>query len=69
MFDGFLKVAVMTPKGRVADCGYNKEQICAMIDEAEENGAKIVVFPELCITGYTCGDLFWQEYLAGAGKA
>ena len=50
MFDGFLKVAAMTPKGRVADCGYTREQICKMIDEAVENGAKIVVFPELCIT-------------------
>ncbi len=68
MFDGFLKVAAITPKGRVADCGYNREQICKMIDEAVENGAKIVVFPELCITSYTCGDLFWQEYLLEQAK-
>ena len=68
MFDGFLKVAAMTPKGRVADCEYNRIQICKMIDEASENGAKIVVFPELCITGYTCGDLFWQEYLLEEAK-
>lgn len=68
VFDGFLKVAAMTPKGRVADCAYNTEQICKMIDEAVKNGAKIVVFPELCITGYTCGDLFWQECLLEQAK-
>lgn len=68
MFDGFIKVAAMTPKGRVADCGYNREQICRMVDEAVKNEAKIVVFPELCITGYTCGDLFWQECLLEQAK-
>ena len=68
MFDGFLKVAAMTPQGRVADCEHNGEEICRMIDRAVENKAKIIVFPELCITGYTCGDLFWQECLLEQAK-
>ncbi len=63
MRDGFLKVAALTPKIKVADCIYNTEIICEMMEEAYGNGAKILVFPELCITGYTCQDLFWQEKL------
>lgn len=63
MKDGFVKVAALTPKIRVADCVYNAAEICRMMDEAYEKGAKLMVFPELCITGYTCGDLFWQETL------
>ncbi len=68
MKDGFVKVAALTPKIRVADCQYNGSNICAMIDEAEAQGAKLLVFPELCITGYTCGDLFWQETLLAAAR-
>lgn len=63
MKQGFVKVAAVTPDIRVADVQYNTEQICRMIDETVEAGAKIVVFPELCITGYTCSDLFTQEVL------
>lgn len=63
MKDGFVKVAAATPDIRVADCEYNAEQICLKMKEAAEKGAKIIVFPELCITGYTCEDLFWQEVL------
>ena len=63
MRQGFIKVAALTPKVKVADTTYNREQICMLIDEAQEKGAKILVFPELCITGYTCGDLFYQELL------
>ena len=63
MKDGFIKVAALTPKIKVADCIYNREVICSQMDEAYENGAKILVFPELCVTGYTCQDLFWQEQL------
>ena len=63
MKDGFIKVAVATPEVRVADCQYNVEQIVALIKEAEEKKVKILVFPELCITGYTCGDLFLQQLL------
>ena len=63
MKQGFVKVAAVTPDIRVADVQYNTEQICRMIDETVAEGAKIVVFPELCITGYTCSDLFTQEVL------
>lgn len=58
-----MKAAAATPDIRVADAAYNTEQICRQIDEAEKQGAKVIVFPELCITGYTCGDLFTQELL------
>lgn len=63
MFDGFIKVAAVTPDIRVADCVHNAAQICLGMDRAVEAGAKIVVFPELCLTGYTCEDLFWQDLL------
>lgn len=66
---GFIKVAALTPKVRVADPKYNVEQICKMIDEAEKNGAKVMVFPELSITGYSCGDLFFQETLLNEAKS
>ncbi len=63
MRDGFIKVAAVTPEIRVADCIFNRENICKELDEACAKGAKILVFPELCLTGYTCGDLFWQDTL------
>lgn len=63
MKQGFVKVAAATPNVRVADVDYNKQEICKALDEATANGAKLVVFPELCVTGYTCGDLFAQEAL------
>ena len=63
MRDGFIKVAAVTPEIRVAECGYNTDEICRMIGQAYEEKVKIMVFPELCITGYTCQDLFWQEKL------
>ncbi|MBE5872227.1 MAG: NAD(+) synthase [Lachnospiraceae bacterium] len=63
MRHGFCKVAAITPKIRVADPEYNAEQIKRGIDEAEKQGAKIMVFPELCLTGYTCHDLFLQDRL------
>lgn len=63
MKDGFLKVAAATPDIRVADVAYNTGKICGLIDEAVAAGAKLVVFPELCVTGYTCGDLFAQDVL------
>ena len=63
MRQGFVKVAAVTPNVRVADVDFNKQEICKMIDETVKNGAKIVVFPELCVTGYTCGDLFAQSVL------
>lgn len=63
MKDGFIKVAAITPKIRVADPIYNREIICSRLQEAYEKDAKVIVFPELCITGYTCQDLFLQELL------
>lgn len=63
MKHGFIKVAAATPDIKVADVLYNTEQICKVIAQTVKNGAKIVVLPELCITGYTCGDLFAQDVL------
>lgn len=68
MKQGFVKVAAVTPDIRVADVSYNTEKICEAIEAAAEEGAKIAVFPELCITGYTCGDLFAQEVLLWNAK-
>ena len=68
MKDGYIKVAAITPKIVVADPVYNGTVICEKMDEAMEAGAQVMVFPELCITGYTCGDLFWQELLLARAK-
>ena len=68
MEQGFVKVAAVTPKIKVADTKYNGEVICAEIKKAAEQGAKVIVLPELCITGYTCSDLFLQEKLLQAAK-
>lgn len=63
MKDGFIKVAAATPKIKVADPAYNTEEILKIIDETEKNGVSILVFSELTISGYTCGDLFLQQPL------
>lgn len=63
MKDGFIKVAAATPKIKLADPAYNTEEILKIIDETEKNGASILVFSELTISGYTCGDLFLQQPL------
>ena len=63
MRDGFIKVAAGTPKIRVADCRYNAEQIFTLMREADKQGVKVLALPELCLTGYTCGDLFLQDTL------
>lgn len=68
MRDGFVKVAAASPKLRVADCPYNREEIVKCVREMEKKKAKIMVFPELAITGYTCGDLFWQDTLLSSAK-
>ena len=68
MRQGFVKVAAVTPKIRVADTGYNAKVICQSVKEAAEAGAKVIVLPELCITGYTCGDLFLQNLLLEEAK-
>lgn len=68
MRDGFVKIGAATPDIKVADCIYNREQIYENILEMEKQQAKIMVFPELCMTGYTCSDLFWQEQLLHSAK-
>lgn len=68
MKHGFIKVAAISPKIKVADPAYNAGVIVEKMKEAYEKGAKILVFPELCITGYTCGDLFLQEILLEEAK-
>lgn len=68
MRQGFVKVAAATPNIRVADVSYNTGEICRSIEEAAREGAKIIVFPEMCVTGYTCGDLFLQDVLLAKAK-
>lgn len=63
MEHGFVKAAAVTPKIRVADPVYNRTVICEELEKSCEMGAKIIVFPELCLTGYTCDDLFLQQAL------
>jgi NAD+ synthase (glutamine-hydrolysing) len=63
MQDGFIKVAAGTPKIRVADCSYNARQIITLMREAAEQGVRVLCLPELCLTGYTCEDLFLQSVL------
>lgn len=68
MKNGFIKVAAATPKIKVGDCGYNVTEIKKIIDKAYDDGVQLIVFPELCITGYTCSDLFWQQNLLKKAK-
>lgn len=68
MKNGFIKCAAVSPKIRVADPAYNEQQIAAGLEEAYVMQARLVVFPELCITGYTCGDLFLQPVLLNAAR-
>lgn len=68
MRHGFVKVAVGTPEIRLADCEYNAERIYELAERAEKEGAKLLVLPELCITGYSCGDLFLQDSLIRAAE-
>ncbi len=68
MKDGFIKVAAVTPKIRVADPAYNRDRIMEKIEKAEQQRAMVTVFPELCLTGYTCGDLFLMEPLLEQAK-
>lgn len=69
MKDGFITVAAATPQVAVADCEANAQAILACINEMAAAHAKIMVFPELCITGYTCSDLFWQTKLLDEAEA
>ncbi len=68
MRDGFIKVAAATPQVTVADCEANANEILGLIRRMDHEGVKIMVFPELCITGYTCSDLFLQDQLLQDAK-
>ena len=68
MKDGFIKIACATPNIKVADVDYNANQIVEKIKEAAKKGVKVICFPELCVTGYTCGDLFLQDTLLNGAK-
>ncbi len=68
MEQGFIRVAAATPKIRVADPEYNGEQILKLMEQGVKDHAKVMVFPELCLTGYTCGDLFLQDALLDAAR-
>ena len=63
MRDGFIKVAAGSPRLRVADCRYNAEQVFTLMREAHHQGVRVLVLPELCLTGASCGDLFFQDTL------
>lgn len=66
MRDGFLIAATATPEMRVADPAYNTDKILEVLTQAKEKKVSLLVFPELCVTGYTCGDLFASRRLSDA---
>ena len=68
MLDGFLKTAAATPTIRVADPAYNAQEIAGLLKQAAGQGVKFLMFPELCLTGYTCGDLFLQPLLLSGAE-
>ena len=68
MFENFIRVAAATPEIRVADCDFNAEKIIALIKKAEREEVRVICFPELCVTGNTCGDLFSQKVLLHAAQ-
>lgn len=68
MKDGFFRVAAVTPEIRVADPEYNRGEICRLIEEGTKSGVAMMVFPELCLTAYTCGDLFLQMPLIKSAR-
>src|SRR3989338_5440722 len=61
---GFARVALAVPKVKVADPEFNAGEICSLVEKAKDYNVDILLFPELCVTGYTAGDLFNQEILA-----
>ncbi len=69
MRDGLITVAAGTPEIRVADCAFNAQSCAALIREAQARGVKVLALPELCLTGYTCGDLFLQDTLLDGAEA
>ncbi len=68
MKDGFVRAAVGTPEIHVADCAFNAQSIISLMNEAKENKVKLLVLPELCITGATAQDLFWHDALIEGAK-
>ena len=68
MKDGFIKTACAAVDIKVGDVNFNTDNIIKTAKEAEQNGAKLIVFPELSITAYTCGDLFFQKPLIDGAK-
>ena len=68
MKHGFIKTATVSPELRVADTVYNAEKIIEAIHAADAENVSLLVFPELCVTGYTCADLFLQRTLLNAAK-
>ncbi|MDR1422324.1 MAG: NAD(+) synthase, partial [Coriobacteriales bacterium] len=66
MRDGFIKVAAVSVPLEVADPAFNAQAVIVGVREAAERGARLIVLPELCLTGYTCGDLFYQKRLLDA---
>ena len=66
---GFVRVAVVSPELRVADVDFNVHAIGDALDAAVAQGCRLALFPELCITGYSCGDLFYQGLLLEAARA
>ena len=69
MKDGFIKVAAVTPQVRVADVAYHVQQIKEAMEQSAKVGVMITVFPELCLTGYSCHDLFYQRTLLQQAKS
>ena len=68
MKHGFIRVAAATPDVKVADPQFNRTEICALIRAGIERKAKLMVFPELSLTAYTCGDLFGQDALLSGAR-
>ena len=66
---GFVRAAVISPELRVADVAFNTRAIIAALQEAAGQGCRLAVFPELCLTGYSCADLFYQRTLLEAAAA
>ena len=69
MKDGFMRVAAATPDIKVADCDYNADRIIELTKQAAAEDVSVIVFPELCITGYTCRDLFPLRWRASCTTA
>ncbi len=65
---GFMRVAAASPRVKVADVNFNVDEICRIADKAEADDVSLLVFPELSLTGYTCGDLFSQTLLLDAAE-